>query len=178
MEPNSLIVRWLDLPMQILRTGGSGLTPAAEAHTAALRCLVLCCCCCTGPSACPVGLTVAAGVCWHALCAGSGAGAMKFLVLLLVLLFAVWLFRSRQSSRHKVHMKRHLKSSALLLCLAAGLHYDEVQAVRSEIATRGLRAQLQGKPVLSWAREVLGGGAERHFPTVLKLFRTKCLIPG
>ncbi len=33
MEPNSLIVKWLDQPMQILRTGGAGLYPVAAAHT-------------------------------------------------------------------------------------------------------------------------------------------------
>ncbi|MBI1228280.1 MAG: gfo/Idh/MocA family oxidoreductase [Bacteroidetes bacterium] len=33
MEPNSLIVKWLDKPMEILRTGGSTLYPAAAAHT-------------------------------------------------------------------------------------------------------------------------------------------------
>ncbi len=32
-EPNSLIVRWLDRPMQILRTGGSGISSRAQAHT-------------------------------------------------------------------------------------------------------------------------------------------------
>lgn len=31
MEPNSLYVRWLDQPMQVLRTGGANLCPAAEA---------------------------------------------------------------------------------------------------------------------------------------------------
>lgn len=33
MEPNSLYVKWLDKPMQILRTGGGTLYPAAAAHT-------------------------------------------------------------------------------------------------------------------------------------------------
>jgi len=33
MEPNSLIVRWLDKPMQILRTGVGPLYPEAQAHT-------------------------------------------------------------------------------------------------------------------------------------------------
>lgn len=32
MEPNSLIVKWLDRPMEILRTGGGTLYPAAAAH--------------------------------------------------------------------------------------------------------------------------------------------------
>ncbi|HFA52096.1 MAG TPA: Gfo/Idh/MocA family oxidoreductase [Bacteroidetes bacterium] len=32
MAPNSLYVKWLDKPQQILRTGGSGLYPEAEAH--------------------------------------------------------------------------------------------------------------------------------------------------
>ncbi len=32
MEPNSLIVKWLDKPMEILRTGGGTLYPAAAAH--------------------------------------------------------------------------------------------------------------------------------------------------
>jgi predicted dehydrogenase len=32
MEPNSLIVRWLDKPMQILRTGVGPLYPEAQAH--------------------------------------------------------------------------------------------------------------------------------------------------
>ncbi len=32
-EPNSLIVRWLDKPMEILRTGSSKLYPEANAHT-------------------------------------------------------------------------------------------------------------------------------------------------
>ncbi len=33
MEPNSLVVRWLDKPVEILRTGGPGLYPVAGAHT-------------------------------------------------------------------------------------------------------------------------------------------------
>jgi predicted dehydrogenase len=33
MEPNSLYVKWLDKPVEVLRTGGSGLYPAAAAHT-------------------------------------------------------------------------------------------------------------------------------------------------
>lgn len=33
MEPNSLTVRWLDKPMQIFRTGSSGLHTSAQAHT-------------------------------------------------------------------------------------------------------------------------------------------------
>jgi len=33
MEPNSLIVRWLDKPMQVLRTGVGPLYPVAQAHT-------------------------------------------------------------------------------------------------------------------------------------------------
>ncbi|MCB0597474.1 MAG: Gfo/Idh/MocA family oxidoreductase [Phaeodactylibacter sp.] len=33
MEPNSLIIKWLDQPMQVLRTGGSNLQPEAQAHT-------------------------------------------------------------------------------------------------------------------------------------------------
>jgi predicted dehydrogenase len=33
MEPNSLTVRWLDRPLQILRTGGVGLYPSTQAHT-------------------------------------------------------------------------------------------------------------------------------------------------
>ena len=33
MEPNSLIVKWLDKPMQILRTGVGDLSPEAQAHT-------------------------------------------------------------------------------------------------------------------------------------------------
>ena len=33
MEPNSLIVKWLDKPVQILRTGSHGLSPEAAAHT-------------------------------------------------------------------------------------------------------------------------------------------------
>jgi len=32
-EPNSLIVRWLDKPMQVLRTGVGDLYPSAQAHT-------------------------------------------------------------------------------------------------------------------------------------------------
>lgn len=32
-EPNSLVVRWLDKPMQVLRTGTGGLSPEAQAHT-------------------------------------------------------------------------------------------------------------------------------------------------
>ncbi len=32
MEPNSLIVKWLDKPMEILRTGGGTLYPEAAAH--------------------------------------------------------------------------------------------------------------------------------------------------
>ncbi len=33
MEPNSLYVKWLDKPMEVLRTGGSNLYPEATAHT-------------------------------------------------------------------------------------------------------------------------------------------------
>jgi predicted dehydrogenase len=33
MEPNSLIVRWLDKPMQVYRTGVGPLYPEAQAHT-------------------------------------------------------------------------------------------------------------------------------------------------
>ncbi|HJW30575.1 MAG TPA: Gfo/Idh/MocA family oxidoreductase, partial [Saprospiraceae bacterium] len=33
MEPNSLIVRWLDRPMQVLRTGVGNIYPEAQAHT-------------------------------------------------------------------------------------------------------------------------------------------------
>jgi len=33
MEPNSLIIRWLDQPMQIIRTGVGTLYPEAQAHT-------------------------------------------------------------------------------------------------------------------------------------------------
>ncbi len=33
MEPNSLIVRWLNKPLEVLRTGGPGLYPVAAAHT-------------------------------------------------------------------------------------------------------------------------------------------------
>lgn len=33
MEPNTLIVRWAERPMEILRTGGPGLGPEAAAHT-------------------------------------------------------------------------------------------------------------------------------------------------
>jgi predicted dehydrogenase len=33
MEPNSLIARWLDRPMQVFRTGGSGLYRQAQMHT-------------------------------------------------------------------------------------------------------------------------------------------------
>lgn len=33
MEPNSLYVKWLDKPMETLRTGGSNLYPESEAHT-------------------------------------------------------------------------------------------------------------------------------------------------
>ncbi|HQU61261.1 MAG TPA: Gfo/Idh/MocA family oxidoreductase, partial [Saprospiraceae bacterium] len=33
MEPNSLIVRWLSQPMQVLRTGVGDLHPEAQAHT-------------------------------------------------------------------------------------------------------------------------------------------------
>jgi predicted dehydrogenase len=33
MEPNTLIVRWLDKPAQIYRTGGTNLYPEASAHT-------------------------------------------------------------------------------------------------------------------------------------------------
>lgn len=32
-EPNTLIVRWLNKPMQIYRTGTSGMYPSAQAHT-------------------------------------------------------------------------------------------------------------------------------------------------
>ncbi len=33
MEPNSLIIKWLDQPMQVLRTGVGKLHPEAQAHT-------------------------------------------------------------------------------------------------------------------------------------------------
>jgi predicted dehydrogenase len=33
MEPNSLIVRWLDQPMQVIRTGVGALYPQAQVHT-------------------------------------------------------------------------------------------------------------------------------------------------
>ncbi len=33
MEPNSLVVKWLDKPMQVLRTGGPGLSEAASLNT-------------------------------------------------------------------------------------------------------------------------------------------------
>lgn len=33
MKPNSLIVRWLNKPVEILRTGGPGLYPIVDAHT-------------------------------------------------------------------------------------------------------------------------------------------------
>jgi len=33
MEPNSLIIKWLGQPMQVLRTGGGDLSPEAQAHT-------------------------------------------------------------------------------------------------------------------------------------------------
>ncbi|MCB9285864.1 MAG: Gfo/Idh/MocA family oxidoreductase [Lewinellaceae bacterium] len=33
MEPNSLIIKWLDKPMQVLRTGVGNLQPEAQAHT-------------------------------------------------------------------------------------------------------------------------------------------------
>lgn len=33
MEPNTLIVKWLDKPMEVLRTAGSTLYPEAQAHT-------------------------------------------------------------------------------------------------------------------------------------------------
>ncbi|MCO6477561.1 MAG: Gfo/Idh/MocA family oxidoreductase [Phaeodactylibacter sp.] len=33
MEPNSLVVKWLDKPMQVLRTGVGSLSPEAQAHT-------------------------------------------------------------------------------------------------------------------------------------------------
>jgi len=33
MEPNTLIVRWLDKPVEVYRTGGPNLYPEAEAHT-------------------------------------------------------------------------------------------------------------------------------------------------
>ncbi len=33
MEPNSLYVKWLDKPVEILRTGGSNLYPTTQAHT-------------------------------------------------------------------------------------------------------------------------------------------------
>ena len=33
MEPNSLIVRWKDKPLEVLRTGGVGLYDVAQAHT-------------------------------------------------------------------------------------------------------------------------------------------------
>ena len=33
MEPNSLTVKWLDQPMQVFRTGGTGLYPESEAHS-------------------------------------------------------------------------------------------------------------------------------------------------
>ena len=33
MEPNSLIIKWLDKPLEILRTGGAGLSEVAKLHT-------------------------------------------------------------------------------------------------------------------------------------------------
>ena len=33
MEPNTLIVKWLDKPMQIYRTGSQGICAEAQAHT-------------------------------------------------------------------------------------------------------------------------------------------------
>ncbi len=33
MEPNSLITKWLDKPIQIMRTSGSGILPEASVHT-------------------------------------------------------------------------------------------------------------------------------------------------
>ncbi len=33
MEPNTLLVKWLDRPTQVYRTGGAGLYPEAAAHT-------------------------------------------------------------------------------------------------------------------------------------------------
>ncbi len=33
MEPNTLVVKWLDRPIEILRTGGPGVGPEAQAHT-------------------------------------------------------------------------------------------------------------------------------------------------
>ncbi len=33
MEPNTLYVKWLDKPMELLRAGGSGLYPTAQAHS-------------------------------------------------------------------------------------------------------------------------------------------------
>ena len=33
MQPNSLIVKWLDKPSEIMRTGGSGALPESLAHT-------------------------------------------------------------------------------------------------------------------------------------------------
>ena len=33
MQPNSLIVRWLDRPMEIYRTGGTNLYPEAQNHS-------------------------------------------------------------------------------------------------------------------------------------------------
>ncbi len=33
MEPNTLYVKWLDKPMEVLRTGGGTLSPEAKAHT-------------------------------------------------------------------------------------------------------------------------------------------------
>ena len=33
MEPNTLLVRWLDNPLEVLRTGGPSLYPVAAAHT-------------------------------------------------------------------------------------------------------------------------------------------------
>ena len=33
MEPNTLLVRWLDKPLEVLRTGGPSLYPVAAAHT-------------------------------------------------------------------------------------------------------------------------------------------------
>jgi predicted dehydrogenase len=33
MEPNSLIIKWLDKPMETMRTGGAGALPESLAHT-------------------------------------------------------------------------------------------------------------------------------------------------
>ncbi|MDB4972910.1 MAG: Glutamate--cysteine ligase, partial [Myxococcaceae bacterium] len=48
------------------------------------------------------------------------------------------------------------KAEALVL----GLPFDAVQGVRREVARSGLRAELAGRPLLEWAREVVGIAGE------------------